>query len=60
MGGCGVGGSFEAASGLVTPCRPGQKELQKAGGARSRVVGTVGLKMIFQEYPSAETALLLI
>lgn len=53
-----MGGSFEAASGLVTPCRPNQKELQKAGGARSRVVGTVGLKMIFQEHPSAETALL--
>lgn len=52
------GGSFEAASGLVTPCEPGQKELQKAGGARSRVVGTVGLKMILQEHPSAETALL--
>lgn len=40
----GRGGGFEAASGLVTPCGPSQKELQKAGGARSQGGGRSGPK----------------
>ena len=40
----GGGGGSEAARGLVTPCRPSQKELQKAGGARSQGGGRSGPK----------------
>ena len=37
------------------PVRRNYRRLEEPG---ARVVGAVGLKMIFQEHPSAETALL--
>ena len=39
-----MGGNFEAASELVTPRGPSQKELQKAEGARSQGGGHSGPK----------------